>query len=68
MTAHCVWTYCSLGLQTASGPAVLACCVTWFPADLVMRYWVLLTGKQEALVCGVSRVSLKILVGSFIMH
>lgn len=49
----------------------LDCCVTWFPAGQVTRYLPLLTGTQEALVCGVSHashVSLKMLVGSLIMH
>lgn len=35
----------------------LICCVTWFPAGQVTRYRLLLTGRQEALVCGVSHAS-----------
>lgn len=35
----------------------LDCCVTWFPDGQVTCYWWLLTGRQEALVCGVSHAS-----------
>lgn len=62
---------CALSMQSIFGLVVLYCCITWFPADEVTRRWVRFTGRQEALVCGVSLAShvfLKMRVGSFIMH
>ena len=70
MTSHCVdLLFCECEGSLWSGG--LDCCVTWFPAGQVTWCRPLLTGRQEALVCGVSHashVSLKMLVGSFIMH
>ncbi len=56
MTVHCVELLFSMSVASlwSSG---LDCCVTWFPAGQVTRYQPLLTGTQEALVCGVSHAS-----------